>query len=73
VLALQDAIEEAIAKGFEGNIIEQAIANARRRELIGEFGAARLWVQFADRNAPSPTAAGVRPSCDGGQFNGDSW
>ncbi len=51
VLAPQAAIEEAIAKGLEGNMAEQAIANARRRELVGELGAARLRVQLADRNA----------------------
>ncbi len=51
VLAPQAAIEEAIAKGLEGNIVEQAITNARRRELVGELGAARLRVLLADRNA----------------------
>lgn len=50
VLAPQAAIEEAIASGLEGDMVEQAIANARRRELIGELGAARLRVQMADRN-----------------------
>ncbi len=51
VLAPQAAVEEAITNGLEGNMIEQAIVNARRRELIGELGAARLRVQLADRNA----------------------
>ncbi len=51
VLAPQVAIEEAIAKGLEGNIVEQAITNARRRELVGELGAARLRVLLADRTA----------------------
>ena len=51
VLAPQAAIAEAIATGLEGKMVEQAIANARRRELIGEIGAARLRVQLADRNA----------------------
>ena len=62
VLAPQTAIEEAIANGLEGNMIEQAITNARRRELIGELGAARLRVQLADRNARAPgaTAVGTR-------------
>ena len=46
VLAPQAAIEEAIAKGLEGNMVEQAITNARRRELVGELGAARLRVQL---------------------------
>ena len=50
VLAPQAAIAEAIATGLEANMAEQAIANARRRELIGELGAARLRVQLADRN-----------------------
>ena len=50
VLAPQAAIAEAIATGLEGKMVEQAIANARRRELIGELGAARLRVQLADRN-----------------------
>ncbi|MHB1913163.1 MAG: type IV toxin-antitoxin system AbiEi family antitoxin domain-containing protein [Acidimicrobiales bacterium] len=50
VLSPRAAIEEAIANGMEGDMIEQAIANARRRELIGELGAARLRVQLADRN-----------------------
>jgi len=51
VLAPQVAIAEAITRGLDGNMVEQAIANARRRELIGELGAARLRVQLADRNA----------------------
>ena len=51
MLAPQAAIAEAIATGLEANMAEQAIANARRRELIGELGAARLRVQLADRNA----------------------
>lgn len=51
VLAPQAAIAEAIANGLEGTMVEQAIANARRRELVGELGAARLRVQLADRNA----------------------
>jgi len=51
VLAPQAAVEEAITNGLEGNMIEQAIVNARRRELIGELAAARLRVQLADRNA----------------------
>lgn len=51
VLTPQAAVEEAITNGLEGNLVEQAIANARRRELIGELAAARLRVQLADRNA----------------------
>ena len=50
VLAPQAAIAEAIATGIEANMAKQAIANARRQELIGEIGAARLRVQLADRN-----------------------
>ena len=50
VLAPQAAIAEAIATGLEAKMVEQAIANARRQELIGEIGAARLRVQLADRN-----------------------
>ena len=49
VLTPQAAIAEAIANGLEGTMVEQAIANARRRELVGELGAARLRVQHADR------------------------
>ncbi|MDA8381053.1 MAG: type IV toxin-antitoxin system AbiEi family antitoxin domain-containing protein [Actinomycetota bacterium] len=61
VLAPQVAIAEAIANGIEGNMAEQAIANARRRELVGELGAARLRVQLADRNArPHGTTARTR-------------
>lgn len=51
VLTPQAASEAAIANGLGGTMIEQAIANARRRELISERGAARLRVQLADRNA----------------------
>jgi predicted transcriptional regulator of viral defense system len=60
VLTPQAAVEEAIANGLEGNMVEQAIANARRRELIGELGAARLRVQLADRNARVHGATATR-------------
>ena len=50
VLTPQAAVEEGITNGLEGKMVEQAIANARRRELIGELTAARLRVQLADRN-----------------------
>ena len=53
VLAPQAAIAEAIANGLEGHMVEQAITNARRRELVGELAAARLRVPLADRNAPT--------------------
>lgn len=51
VLTPQLTIEDAIANGLEGNMVEQAITNARRRQLISEIAAARLRVQLADRNA----------------------
>ena len=62
MLAPQAAVEEAITNGLEGNMVEQAIVNARRRELIGELGAARLRVQLADRHARvhGATAAGTK-------------
>jgi hypothetical protein len=50
VLAPRAAIGEAIDTGLEGNLVEQAIANARQRQLISELTAARLRVQLADRN-----------------------
>jgi predicted transcriptional regulator of viral defense system len=50
VLAPRAAIGEAIDNGLEGNLVEQAIANARQRQLISELTAARLRVQLADRN-----------------------
>jgi predicted transcriptional regulator of viral defense system len=55
VLAPRTAIEESIANGLEGNMVEQAIKNARQRQLISELTAARLLVQLADRNEPTHT------------------
>ena len=49
VLAPRSAIEESITNGLEGTMVEQAIKNARQRQLISELTAARLLVQLADR------------------------
>ena len=49
--AVAGVVVTAYTDAAEGTMVEQAIANARRRELIGELGAARLRVQLADRNA----------------------
>lgn len=57
VLAPRAAIEEAIDNGLEGNMVEQAIDNARRRQLISELTASRLRVRLADRTAPAPRSA----------------
>jgi predicted transcriptional regulator of viral defense system len=63
VLNPRAAIEDAIRNGLEGGLVEQAIATARRRELINELVAARLRVALADRNARTRgvAAAGKRP------------
>jgi predicted transcriptional regulator of viral defense system len=50
VLTPEAALREAIVNGLEGNMVDQAIANAQRREMISELVAARLRVQLADRN-----------------------
>lgn len=43
------AIEVAIKEGVDGSLIEQAIIKARRRELIGERSAGKLWVALDDK------------------------
>lgn len=43
------AIRDAIKAGFPGHLVEQAIAAARRRELIDPITEARLRVDLADR------------------------
>ncbi|MDZ4828309.1 MAG: type IV toxin-antitoxin system AbiEi family antitoxin domain-containing protein [Actinomycetota bacterium] len=53
-LTPQLAIADAIKAGIAGELIEQAIANARARRLIGQVAEARLRVQLADR-AGRPT------------------
>jgi predicted transcriptional regulator of viral defense system len=50
VLAPPVAIANAIDDGIEGGLAAQAIATARRRELIGQVEEARLLVRLADRN-----------------------
>jgi predicted transcriptional regulator of viral defense system len=61
VLTPRAAIEGAIRSGLEGGLVEQAIATARRRELISELVAARLRVALADRNTRARgIAAGVK-------------
>jgi len=53
VLAARVAIADAIKAGVAGKLIEQAITNARGRNLIGLVAESRLRVQLADRTAPS--------------------
>ncbi len=57
VLTPQAAIHQAIINGLEGNMVRQAITNAKGRELISELGAARLLVQLAERNSQVHSAA----------------
>lgn len=52
VLAVRVAIADAIKAGVAGELIEQAITNARGRKLIGSVTESRLRVQLADRTAP---------------------
>lgn len=52
VLAVRVAIADAIKAGVAGELIEQAITNARGRRLIGSVTESRLRVQLADRTAP---------------------
>lgn len=52
VLAARVAIADAIKAGIAGELIEQAITNARARKLIGPVTESRLRVQLADRTAP---------------------
>lgn len=54
VLAVTVAIADAIKAGVAGTLIEQAITNARGRQLIGLVTESRLRVQLADRTA-TPT------------------
>lgn len=56
VLAVDVAIHDMVVRGTEGGLVEQAIANAYRRGLIGETAAARLRVLLADRSALSMTS-----------------
>lgn len=44
------AIRQAISNGLAGDLVEQAIARAQARELIGTETAARLRVALYDRN-----------------------
>jgi len=60
VMAAKVAIEEAIAGGLAGDIAAQAIATARRRELISQLTEARLLVKLADRNEAAHRAPRVR-------------
>lgn len=52
VLAVRVAIADATKAGVAGELIEQAITNARARKLIGLVTESRLRVQLADRTAP---------------------
>lgn len=52
VLAVRVAIADAVKAGVAGELIEQAITNARTRKLIGLVTESRLRVQLADRTAP---------------------
>jgi predicted transcriptional regulator of viral defense system len=52
VLAVRVAIADAIKAGVAGELIEQAITNARARKLISLVTESRLRVQLADRTAP---------------------
>jgi predicted transcriptional regulator of viral defense system len=56
VLTVSVAIADAITAGVAGTLIEQAITNARGRQLIGLVTESRLRVQLADRTAP-PTGS----------------
>lgn len=49
VLTPQLAIADGIKTGIPGELVEQAIANARARRLVGPVTDARLRVQLADR------------------------
>ena len=53
VLAVRVAIADATKAGVAGELIEQAITNARTRKLIGLVTESRLRVQLADRTAPA--------------------
>lgn len=48
------AIRDGIKAGLANHLIEQAIVNARRRELIDPITEARLVVELADRRAKKP-------------------
>lgn len=50
VLTPRAAIRDAIRAGLPGQLIEQALTTARRRELIDPITEARLRVELADRN-----------------------
>ena len=54
VLVPQVAIRDAIKTGLAGHLVEQAIATARRRELIDSIAEARLRVALADRVHEKP-------------------
>lgn len=58
VAAPAAAIAQAIDQGVEGSLIEQAIANARGRQLFGPTTEARLRVRLDDRGrlARAPVA-----------------
>lgn len=58
VLAVRVAIADAIKAGVAGELIEQAITNARARKLIGPVTESRLRVQLADRTAPRSGSTG---------------
>lgn len=57
VLAVRAAIADAVKAGVAGELIEQAITNARARKLIGLVAESRLRVQLADRTAPASGSA----------------
>jgi predicted transcriptional regulator of viral defense system len=56
VLAVRVAIADAIKAGVAGELIEQAITNARGRKLIGPVTESRLRVQLADRTSSPSTS-----------------
>jgi len=53
VITARVAISDAVKAGVAGELIEQAIANARARKLIGLVTESRLRVQLADRTTPA--------------------
>ena len=57
VLTPDIAIRALITAGSDGELVLQAIQNARKRDLIGELTEARLRVALADRAELSGTAS----------------
>jgi hypothetical protein len=53
VVIPRTAIAQGIAHGLDGTLVEQAIVNARGRQLLSPLAEARLRVQLAEREQPT--------------------